>query len=120
MGSITSHKRRNPERLDHELTSNNASLTSCAAVKILVLASLYPPHHTATYDVRCQTFVETMRTRGHTLHVLTSTHGIGHEQRGSDVERRFLLNGAFGHPLVADYKELKALEVQNHAVLQET
>ena len=89
-------------------------------MRILVLASLYPPHHAGTYDLRCQTFVDAMRTRGHTLHVLTSTHGIGHEQRGGDVERRFQLNGVFDHPLLTEYKELKALEVQNHAVLQET
>ena len=51
---------------------------------------------------------------------MTSTHGIGHEQRGGQIERRLLLNGVFDHPLVTGYKELKALERTNHKVLRET
>jgi len=90
-------------------------------VKILVLVNLYPPHHAGTYDIRCQTFVEALTTRGHDVRVLTSTHGIGHhEQTGGQIERRLTLNGAFGHPLVTEFKEMKALEVANHASLQET
>jgi glycosyltransferase involved in cell wall biosynthesis len=89
-------------------------------VKILVLTNLYPPHHAGTYDVRCQTLVDALKTRGHQLHVLTSTQGIGNEQRGGEVERRFHLNGAFGQPLVSGYGELKQLELLNHRALQET
>lgn len=89
-------------------------------MKILVLVNLYPPHHAGTYDLRCQTFVEALVTRGHEIHVLTSTHGIGLEQRGGQIERRLQLNGVFGHPLLTEYKDLKALETANHTALQET
>src|SRR5258706_5892752 len=89
-------------------------------VKILVLSSLYPPHHAGTYDFRFQTLVESLSTRGHQLHVLTSLHGIGNEQRGGEVERRLELNGAFDHPLVSTYGELKTLEETNHRAVRET
>lgn len=89
-------------------------------MKILVLSPLYPPHHAGTYDFRCQALVEALTTRGHQLHVLTSTHGIGNEQRGPDVERRLHINGAFGHPLFTDYKDIKGLEITNHQALRET
>ena len=89
-------------------------------MKILALTNLYPPHHAGTFDTRCQTLVEALSTRGHKVHVLTSTHGIGNEQKGGDIERRFHLNGKFGHPLVTTYKELREIEVLNHQALQET
>ena len=89
-------------------------------VKILVLTNLYPPHHAGTYDLRSQILVEALKTRGHTLHVLTSTHGIGNEQRGGDIERRVPIHGAFSHPLVMRYGELKTLEILSHQALQET
>lgn len=89
-------------------------------MKILVLTNLYPPHHAGTYNMRCQVLVEALTTRGHQLHVLTSTHGIGSEQRGGEIERRLRINGAFGDPLVTSYNELKALETTNHRVLRET
>src|SRR5882672_5193305 len=70
--------------------------------------------------MRCQVLVEALTTRGHQLHVLTSTHGIGNEQRGAEVERRLQINGAFGHPLFTSYKDLKNLETTNHQALRET
>ena len=89
-------------------------------MKILALTNLYPPHHAGTYNMSCQLLVEALTTRGHQLHVLTSTHGIGAEQKGGQIERRLRINGAFGDPLVTSYKELKALETTNHRVLRET
>ena len=89
-------------------------------VKILVLTHLYPPHHAGTYDLRCQTQTEALRTRGHSVKVLTSRHGMINEQRGGEVDRRLLLNGGFEHPRVTRYRELRALEMQNHQMLRET
>src|SRR2546430_16166586 len=89
-------------------------------LKILVLTNLYPPHHAGTYDFRVQTLTETLQLRGHTIHVLTSKHGMTHEQRGGEVERRLLLNGAYEHPAISRFGELRALETANHQILRET
>src|SRR5882724_9874515 len=88
-------------------------------VKILVLTNLYPPHHAATYDLRCQAVTELLRLRGHSLLVLTSNHGLNTEQRDEEIHRRLLINGAYGHPLVARLRELQKLEERNHLVLSE-
>jgi glycosyltransferase involved in cell wall biosynthesis len=89
-------------------------------VKILVLANLYPPHHAGTFDFRCQRLSDALALRGHTVRVLTSRHGLTHEQRSGAVERRLGLNGAFGHEWVTRFKALRALEEQNHRAFQET
>jgi glycosyltransferase involved in cell wall biosynthesis len=89
-------------------------------VKILVLNNLYPPHHAGTYDLRCQNVTDALRLRGHNVHVLTSRHGIGSEQRGADVDRRFELNGVYDHPLLSRLRDLQRVEVHNHQALAET
>jgi glycosyltransferase involved in cell wall biosynthesis len=88
-------------------------------VKILVLTQLYPPHHAGTYDVRCQSVTELLRLRGHSVLVLTSNHGLNTEQRDDEIHRRLLLNGAYGHPLVAGLRELQKLEEHNHRAFRE-
>jgi glycogen synthase len=45
-------------------------------LKILVLSNLYPPHHRGGYEIGCMRVVDTLRRRGHDIHVLTSTYGI--------------------------------------------
>jgi glycosyltransferase involved in cell wall biosynthesis len=88
-------------------------------VKILVLTNLYPPHHAGTYDLRCQSVTESLRLRGHSTLIATSNHGLNTEQRDEEVHRRLLLNGAFGHPLVTNFRELQTIEQHNNQVLQE-
>jgi glycosyltransferase involved in cell wall biosynthesis len=88
-------------------------------MRILVVTNLYPPHHAGTFDNRCQTIAESLRLRGHEICVLTSSHGLRDEQRGDDIERRFRLNGAFGHPAVTGFMELKSMELHNNEVLRE-
>ncbi|MCI0744145.1 MAG: glycosyltransferase family 4 protein [Verrucomicrobia subdivision 3 bacterium] len=89
-------------------------------VKILVLTHLYPPHHAGTYDMRCQMQTDALRLRGHNIRVLTSKHGMNQEQRGGDVDRRLILNAVFGHDNLSRFRELRALEVENHRILGET
>ena len=89
-------------------------------MKILVLTNLYPPHHAGTFDLRCQANTEALKLRGHSVKVLTSNHGMTGEQRTPEVDRRLLLNDAFGHPAVTRFREVKALETHNHEVLRET
>ena len=89
-------------------------------MKILVLTNLYPPHHAGTHDFRCQSVVDNLRLRGHEVRVLTSSHGMNAQQINPQEERRLLLNGAYDHPLVTDYKEMAALETHNHTALRES
>src|SRR3954469_22219134 len=89
-------------------------------MKILVITNLYPPHHAGTFDLRCESVVNNLKLRGHQVRVLTSTHGMLAGQQGAEVERRLTLNGVYDHELVTDYKELKELEIDNHAALRET
>jgi len=88
-------------------------------VKILVLTNLYPPYHGGTFDLRCESVTEALRLRGHSIRVLTSTHGIKSEQINPEIQRRLWLNNVYGHPCVRGLRELKALEVHNHVVLKE-
>ena len=89
-------------------------------MKILTLTNLYPPHHAGTFEVRCETIVEGLKLRGHEVHVLTSKHGMSVEQRGAEVQRRFILNGVYDHAPVTRLRELRTLEAHNHEVLRET
>jgi glycogen synthase len=89
-------------------------------VKILVVTNLYPPHHAGTFDLRCESIVNNLKLRGHTVRVLTSTHGMQSAQQGGEVERRILLNGAYDHELITSFNELKKIEVENHAALRES
>jgi glycogen synthase len=89
-------------------------------MKILVLTNLYPPHHAGTFDNHCQTVTESLRLRGHTIRILTSTHGLRTEQRDGEIERRLTLNGMFGHPAVTGVMDLKPMELHNNDVLRET
>jgi glycosyltransferase involved in cell wall biosynthesis len=88
-------------------------------MKILALTNLYPPHHAGTFDNHCQTVTESLRLRGHTILVLTSSHGLRTEQRDAEIERRLQLNGVFGHPSLTGVMELKSLEIHNNDVLRE-
>ncbi|MBI5388065.1 MAG: glycosyltransferase family 4 protein [Verrucomicrobia bacterium] len=88
-------------------------------MKILVLTNLFPPHHAGTEDFRCQAIADNLRLRGHEVRVLTSTHGMNNARRDGPVERRLLLNGAFGHPLEEDIGPLQEIETANHAALRE-
>jgi glycosyltransferase involved in cell wall biosynthesis len=89
-------------------------------MKILILTNLYPPHLAGTFDHRCQKVTETLRLRGHSICVLTSSYGLRTEQRDDQAHRRLTLNGVYGQPLVTSYLELKALELRNNGVLTET
>lgn len=88
-------------------------------MKILVLTNLYPPHHAGTFDLRCEATVNNLKLRGHTVRVLTSTHGMLSAQQGGEVERRLILNGAYDHELVTSFNDLKKLETENNAVLRD-
>ena len=88
-------------------------------MRILILTNLFPPHTVTTNDLRCEHVSKLLKLRGHQTLVLTSMHGMRSEQRDSEVERRLQINGAFGHPLITKYSEMKALEQSNHDALRD-
>jgi len=88
-------------------------------VKILAISNLYPPHHAGSSDLHCPTVLDALRTRGHVIQVLTSTHGLKTEQRDGEIQRRLWLNGAYGYPLIEKYGALKELEARNNQALAE-
>ncbi len=89
-------------------------------MKILALTNLYPPHHAGTFDTHCQSVVQALRTRGHTVLVLTSTQGLRGEQRDGEIHRCLLLNGAYDAPKVTAILPLRAQEIHNSQMLLET
>src|SRR5580658_503029 len=89
------------------------------SMKILALTNLYPPLHAGTFDNHCLTVTESLRTRGHSIFILTSSHGLNSEQRDEHLHRRLMLNGVYGHDAVTAYLQLKEMEVHNNQVLLE-
>ena len=87
-------------------------------MKILVLSNLYPPHAIGGYEERCRQIIDRLRSRGHEVRVLTSTHGVGAECEENHVHRRLRVHGFFGHPWLPIQK-LYGLEAHNHRVLRE-
>jgi glycosyltransferase involved in cell wall biosynthesis len=88
-------------------------------MRILALSNLYPPHSVGGYEDRCRRIVDRLRTRGHEVRVLTSTHGVPQEGEEGHVHRKLRLQGVFGHPALP-LQRLFALERDNQRVLKET
>jgi glycosyltransferase involved in cell wall biosynthesis len=88
-------------------------------MKILVLTNLYPPHHAGTFDNHCETVTESLRLRGHSIFILTSSHGLNSEQRDEQIHRSLELNGVYGHPSVTSFLQLRSLELNNNAALRQ-
>jgi glycosyltransferase involved in cell wall biosynthesis len=88
-------------------------------MKILVLTNLYPPHHAGTFDSHCQTVAESLQLRGHSIFILTSSHGLTSEQRDDQVHRSLRLNGVYGDPAVTSFLQLRSLELDNNQALRD-
>lgn len=58
-------------------------------MKILVVSNLYPPFQLGGYEAACKNTVEGLRSRGHTVHVLT-TPSHHHGENGPDYVHRTL------------------------------
>ena len=50
-------------------------------MRILMVSNLYPPHHHGGYELRCSQIAEALRSRGHDVRVVTSSHRVGSGQR---------------------------------------
>jgi glycosyltransferase involved in cell wall biosynthesis len=88
-------------------------------MKILVISNLYPPHGIGGYEERCLHTVDSLRTRGHDVHVLTSNHQVdGRNANGeSQIHRKLHVHGFYGHPWLPIHKLYK-LEKENQQTLR--
>ena len=87
-------------------------------MKTLVISNLYPPHGIGGYEERCLHAVESLRARGHDVHVLTSNHHVeSRDASGEDqIHRKLHIHGFYGHPL--PIHKLYTLEHENQATLR--
>jgi glycogen synthase len=84
-------------------------------MKILVISNFYPPHFIGGYELGCKDVVEGLRSRGHEVRVLTSTHGVGRRTDDGHVHRWLV---ARLHPPAGRASRWTAVigaEVQNQA-----
>lgn len=88
-------------------------------MKILVITNLFPPHYVGGYELICQTVVETLRSRGHEIEVLTSNHEVSSAQITSEtgIHRVLKIHGMFGHPWL-HIRQLQHLERSNNESLK--
>ncbi|MEW6159100.1 MAG: glycosyltransferase family 4 protein [Verrucomicrobiota bacterium] len=81
-----------------------------------MLTNLYPPHYLGGYELICQAVVNALRSRGHSVFILTSNHTID-TARGLPetfgIERSLRLHGFYGHPWLG-IRKLAALEAWNN------
>jgi len=98
--------------------SSKLPTQSVTRVKILAVSNLYAPHAVGGYEERCRLMVEWLRSHGHDVRVLTSTHGVDGECVEEHVRRRLRIHGFFGHPWLPIQK-LFWLEAHNSKVLKE-
>ena len=88
-------------------------------MKILVLTNLYPPHHIGGYELICQTVVDTLRQRRHSIAILTSCHRVQPAPERPDdpfIERSLTIHGLYGHPW-RGIRELRWIEKHNNQAL---
>ncbi|MBL7007139.1 MAG: glycosyltransferase [Spirochaetia bacterium] len=70
-------------------------------MNILIISNLYPPFVLGGYEILCGQVVQYLRERRHTVHVLTSNHGVtqgGSIENDDQVERSLKLYLPFGEP----------------------
>lgn len=87
-------------------------------MRILVISNLYPPHAVGGYEERCRQVTDSLRARGHEVHVLTSDFRLeGVEADEPHVRRILEIHGFFGRPWLPVHR-LFQLERRNHERLQ--
>lgn len=56
-------------------------------MRILFVTNFYPPYHKSGDELSCRDIVESLKTRGHHVRVLTSTYGTAKTQVKGDIHR---------------------------------
>jgi len=56
-------------------------------MRILVISNFYPPHVIGGYELGCRDVVDGLKSRGHDVGVLTSSHGLERTEKSEGVYR---------------------------------
>ncbi len=94
-------------------------------MKILVLTNLYPPHVLGGYEILCEQVCRLLQESGHTLHVLTSDHGLAPTEpkqevaNGISIDRALTLYVPFDKPAERCRQERSVLGKQNTKATQD-
>jgi glycogen(starch) synthase len=56
-------------------------------LRIAVVSNYYPPHYIGGYELGCRDVVDNLKTRGHEVKVLTSTHNVDRPEDDGEVFR---------------------------------
>ncbi|MFO0908404.1 MAG: glycosyltransferase family 4 protein [Isosphaeraceae bacterium] len=90
-------------------------------MRVMVISNLYPPDVRGGYELACSQMVDALRTRGHSVEVLTSRSCID-TTGGSTIHRRFHLTDEFSlhgpgnDPLVFRTREAESRLIQSYNV----
>ena len=89
------------------------------AMRVLLISSLYPPHHIGGYELGCRDVAEGLKARGHQVKVLTSTYGVGKPECEGDVYRWLEWDGldAYRSRLVK-FARMLGKETKNRSALR--
>jgi glycogen synthase len=83
------------------------------SMRLLFLSNLYPPYEIGGYEQWCQEVALRLRRRGHTVHVLTSRHGVnGTPLSEQDVTRTLYLQADINHYKPLDFFLKRARQEQ--------
>jgi glycogen synthase len=89
-------------------------------VRVLVITSLYPPHHAGGYELACRDVVERWRRAGHTVDVLTSDVVLPGRPASRDEASVHRTLRLYDPPTGVEpprRRALPAIEVANHLAL---
>ena len=89
-------------------------------MRILFISAFYPPHVVGGWEQLVHDINVRLQARGHTTHVLTSTHGIDAPASETGVGRRLWLESDLYHYRLRDFWEHKSRLRQNLAHVRQT
>ncbi|MFK7803656.1 MAG: glycosyltransferase family 4 protein [Anaerolineae bacterium] len=80
-------------------------------MRILFISSYYPPHFIGGWEQLVRDISEQFVARGHTTHILTSTHGVEQPEQDEDVSRILHVDSdVFNYDPIRELKHKKMLD----------
>lgn len=83
-------------------------------MRISILSNLYPPYSLGGYEILCENVVEKLRSYGHSVDVLTSTHGVRHPEEDDGISRTLQLYAPFSRKAGMERKNRKKTYFHNY------